>query len=606
MKCFSKVVLVGVVTSFIHAATLAQSFTQQDLEKMVAEMTPYLPQDPRLSYPVKCTVVDKEDVNAYASVYVDPAKKETKPQASMTVFTGLFKHMKEVRLVRAVVAHELAHLSKQHLGKTVNANDLDLLFTRQQEFEADSFGAAVLEKAGYSQKDMRDMLKRLGDLEQKLPGSIKVMGDHADCARRAAAIEKNNNVLRSMVSFVNGEAYMDTRDYLKAMQAFDKASAQEPSFYESKYNAARAALLNYYDRLADKTKESWYIPDFGPSLLMPLSTDRAPVLTDGDRANYELAVERMNAVVKLNPNRSESKELQGTVLILDPDGKPDSIAAGINALTEAAKTAGTPAAKLRIANNIAVGHQRGGNLAKAVETMLIEQRTSKLYNPNIAVNLGSQSLDAKFKGDAGIAEAVLYTYLTRTSSASRGYQKTLANYQKVCADFGYKAREIKDSPINLCRVLSLSDGTNTYSLFDSAFDIVKLLKKAENGTRYSEDYEGLMELSWKNGQFAVLTEQSRVADEYDLDVVRITSYIPGSYVDLKPIDTKINFSFRISVGMAQTEFAKVLDPAAGVQRALVKMSSLENWTYYPGLNLGVLLKDGKVSAITVSPSSNSR
>ena len=122
--------------SFARGGTHQQAtFTVADLQKMVDELSPYLPEDPRFAYPIKCIVEDKNEVNANARIIVDPkAPKDAKPQAKMTVYTGLLTFMKEMRLVRAVVAHEIAHLSKQHLGKGYKPKDLDLICEQKLHF----------------------------------------------------------------------------------------------------------------------------------------------------------------------------------------------------------------------------------------------------------------------------------------------------------------------------------------------------------------------------------------------------------------------------------------------------------------------------------------
>jgi tetratricopeptide (TPR) repeat protein len=605
MKLNVKWVSISAIAFALSSIGYGQSFTQADLEKMVRELEVHLPQDPRLTYPIRCVVETKDEVNAYASAYYDKSKGDkAKPQASMTVFTGLITKMKDLRLVRAVVAHELAHLSKQHLRGKLNASDLDLVLVRQQEYEADFVGAAVLEKAGYNRKDMIDMLNKLGEESKKVPGSIKVMGDHADDARRAANIDKSSLVLRSMVSFTNGEAYMDVRSYLKAMQSFDLAAIQAPQFYESKYNAALAALLNYYEQVDAGVKKNWFLPDFGPSLLQPVSVGKGGTITEGDRANYRIAQDRVRKVLDADSKRQESLIIQGTLLVLDPEGTAANIQAGITTLEAALKSEIIEANRLRIVNNLAVGYQRTGSVVRAMDAMMAEQRKTKVYNSFLAVNLGSQEFGDKFKDDSRLAEGILYTYLTRSSSAAAGYDAVMANYRKLCTKFNLKPREIKEQGINLCRVMSLTDGGTTFNLLDSVFKITDLLGKAENGTRYSEEYDGMMELVWNKGTFSILTEQRKFEDEFNLDILRVTSYNKGAYIDLKPTDTKINLSFRISVGMTEGQFSNILNPAGGVKRQLVKLAELEEWLYYPGLNMGVLMKDGKVAGITVTPSSD--
>lgn len=579
-----------------------ESFTVADLQKMVDELKPYLPEDPRFTYPIKCVVVEKNDVNANASIEIDPkAPKDAKPQAKMTVYTGLLTFMKDIRLVRAVVAHELSHLAKQHLGKTYKTDDLKLIFTRQQEYEADATGAIALEKAGFSRKDMVDMLFKLGESSKDWPGSEKILGDHADTARRANAVAGNNLVIRSMVSFTNGEAYLDARNYLQAMTAFDKASAEAPEFFESKYNAAQAALMNYYNNLPVPLVESWYVPDFGPTLQMPRWEGKAPVITDSDRQNYATALAHVKTAFDASPKRMESLEIQGLVLVLDPEGKADNIREGIKSLNAAMELAMVESDKLRIANNLALGYQRSGDVTQAIKSMFAAQRTSNKYNPYLAVNLGQQIIGDEFKSDALKAEQVIYTYLTRTPDSAQGYQKALANYPVLCKKFGLKPRELNTSPVYLSNVLTLTEKNKMVKILDTIDAITALFGKPENSFRYTTTYRGMKEFLWDGGNFSILVDGRAVGDDEIDEVLRITSYTPGSFFEIKPKERTVNTSFRVTVGMTVDAFSGILDIKGGISRNLVRAGTIEEWTYFPGLNMGVFVKDGKIAGITVAP-----
>ena len=59
--------------------------------------------------------------------------------------------------------------------------------------------------------------------------------------------------------------------------------------------------------------------------------------------------------------------------------------------------------------------------------------------------------------------------------------------------------------------------------------------------------------------------------------------------------------FRISVGMTETDLKRILDPESGEDIDLAKGGQTEEWTYWADLNLGVLIEDGKVKGITVTP-----
>jgi predicted Zn-dependent protease len=590
-------------------------FTTADLEKMVAEISKYLPEDPRLNYPVKCFVVDNPDVNANASAfYPDENKKEGKPTARMRVYTGLFKWMNnDIRLVRAVVAHELAHLSKKHLGSGMKADDLDLVFTRQKEYEADTTGAAVLEKCGYSRKDMTDMLLRLGEVGRTAPASIKVMGDHADCQRRAAAVDKSNLVLRSMVSFTTGEAYMDVRAYNKAKEQFDKAVEEAPDFYEAKFNAAQAALLFYYDNVDPVVKELWYQPDFGASLLLPLSTGKAGELTPQDQSNYAEALRRIRVTSLQLNSRSEATELLGLALVLDPDGKPAAISEGIATLEKALTTAVTPDDRLRITNNLAIGYQRQGNVATAIDKMLAEQKKSTRFNAYLAANLGAQPLPAKVKGDeAKTALNVLYTFLSNTNDQARGYSLVQKSFEDLKKRLNLTTKEISRRGIPICRAFSLTDNGRTVFMLDPFEKYYKSIGVLDVIQSYSSKFSSLLEFVWQGGNFSILTDKQY--DENDkndgritpdlvktLEVIRVTSYNPGAFIEMRSADDKVDVAFRVTVGMSIEEFNKFIDSGSGQARQLIRNAAMEEWIYFQGLNFGIFVKDKKVAGVTVCP-----
>ena len=59
---------------------VAKDFTQADLEKMVGELDKAIPHNSAYLYPVKCSIVDSPNVNAYAT-----ARKEADLQALATI-----------------------------------------------------------------------------------------------------------------------------------------------------------------------------------------------------------------------------------------------------------------------------------------------------------------------------------------------------------------------------------------------------------------------------------------------------------------------------------------------------------------------------------------
>jgi hypothetical protein len=140
------------------------------------------------------------------------------------------------------------------------------------------------------------------------------------------------------------------------------------------------------------------------------------------------------------------------------------------------------------------------------------------------------------------------------------------------------------------------------SLLGKAFDLIDVFGKFESGNRYSSDYLGLLELIWKGGNFVVVTDSIGISpNDDDVEILRATSYSPGSYFVLKPKDSTITLAQRISVGMTKAQLNKLLNLDNSSTKEFVRNGTFETWNYFDGLNVGVLIKDDKVSGITVSP-----
>lgn len=120
-------------------------------------------------------VFKDKDVNAYAvaggKVYIN---------------TGLLDFIKSKDELAFVIAHELAHNELKHCIKriqhSVTASKIDptlgavvqiaystyrLPFNKYEEYEADSLGVVLMQKAGYSKQGALDFFTKLAELEKK-------------------------------------------------------------------------------------------------------------------------------------------------------------------------------------------------------------------------------------------------------------------------------------------------------------------------------------------------------------------------------------------------------------------------------------------------------
>ncbi len=576
--------------------TVAQQFTQADLEKMVAELDAVTPRNERYAYPIKCSVVENDDVNAYATMAREDGGG--KPRATMVVFTGLVKFCNgDRRIIRAVVAHEVNHLARGHVktvGETPAARDANQLWGRQEEHDADICGAISLQKAGFSKQDMVDMLLKLETLRGRRGSWFgRLTGSHPDPKARAAEIADDPKVLRSLLQFDVALAYMDSRQFATASRLFQKAAELEPRLTEAWINSAQSALMHYYDSLPGAVQERWFRPDFGPTLTdTSVTFSRDPEIRDSDRERYKLAIARIQAAQSKVSGSAWLNELADIARVLHPEDTT-SIGSGVQTLQKLLEKLPDGADKLRVANNLALGMHRLGNLRGAYDAMMNAQKATNLFNKQIGENLGRVEVDGRSKELDTLAANVMLTWLRDTPSNSPKWGSIKGHLEATCRKLGIETPKIEQKPIYLCNPLSMTVGGTELSLLTLVDDVVAAMGRPELVISFDERFKDLTEMRWKGGSFSIFTERG--------NVMRLTTYEDGSSLLLKPRDSSLTYTLKISVGMSESDFGGILSIAGGTKKMLARGGELEEWLYYPSINMGVLLADGKVKGITLSP-----
>ena len=566
--------------------------SQADLEKIVAELDHVIPESKKLKYPVKCSIIDKDDVNAYAHV----EKESDGLRASMVIFTGLVKQTHgDIRIIRAVVAHELSHLSREHLFDVdPSARDVRNLWTRQQEFEADKYGAEALVKAGYSKKDMVDMLLFL-DRDQGRGGFWlqNLTADHADPKARAAELADNPKALNALVTFDTALAYEDARNHLYAKKLFDYAFLQWPDLKEALVNSAKCSLLFYYDNLPKAVRSNWWRPDFGPLLTnVHAAVPQATEVTDEDRERWRDAIEATKKAVNDSPKSTDALELAALAMVLEPDAKKDVVNAGRDWFESNLKAVDKETA-LRYANNAAVGYQRLGDIAKASETILEAQKGTNKFNSALGENLGLVKSAGRSKDDETLAANVLFTWLSNTPATSPRWPTVKKTFDDICVNVGIAPKDIQQKPGILCRVITLVTSGKELGILLPAGGVVAAIGTPDKRVLFVEKWPDLQEIRWHNEELTIWTEREKV--------MRITSYEKDAYLLLKPADKSLDTTFKVTVGMSKSEFFAILNESASVLKNLARGGKVDSWNYYPDLNMGVLIDGDKVKAITVTP-----
>jgi len=179
----------------------AAAFAQEVVDKLVAQ----LPPEDR-AYPFKITVVENPQVNAFAL-----------PGGRMALLSGLLKRADSADMVAAVLAHEIAHVTKRHglrhmtrslgviAGLQLLVGDVSGIvailaqgatlavitnYSREHELEADAEGLKLLAKAGFDPAAMPAFFEKLKSLDSsEVPKGLEWISTHPDHDSRIAALK---------------------------------------------------------------------------------------------------------------------------------------------------------------------------------------------------------------------------------------------------------------------------------------------------------------------------------------------------------------------------------------------------------------------------------
>ncbi len=125
--------------------------TLEEIVAIVAEFETVVPRYSEYRYPIDIWINPSDAVNAGAgTIEITNDDGSTYLQAAMEVNVGFLEATNhDRRLLRAVIAHEMAHLALGHAKENADTGDLDHYLTRQEELAADTYGVQYLEALGH-------------------------------------------------------------------------------------------------------------------------------------------------------------------------------------------------------------------------------------------------------------------------------------------------------------------------------------------------------------------------------------------------------------------------------------------------------------------------
>lgn len=591
-------------------------FTAADMDALLAEILAVAPENPNYAYPLEARYLDDANVNAWTFVVERDGVKV--PQ--LELFRGIVELAKgDKDVIRAILAHEVAHLSLGHSLEGFGLRDLQNHHTRYQEQEADRVGAEYLAALGHGVDDMVKVLLMLDEYTRQhhVPWLDVVGSDHTSPIARAAALNGDQGVYEAVRLYEIGLAFMECRNWDGAIAFFDQAFALEPRLHEAPLNAASCALQSYYDKLPAVVQDEWLRPEFGPVLTdANLLASRAIQFTDADRARYLDALNRITAVSgHLYPMMKNF--LLGTAYVLTPEDSEKTLRDGVRELER--MLAAAPAGerwefalwRLSTANNAALGLQRLGEGARGLALLLAEQRADMKYLPAAAENLARLPVGGLSKEDAVAAINVLAHFLKWTPPGAPGVPVATRALGMLTKQHGMQdIATPSPRPVALCKAMSMNIGGKEIGLFEMFGKVSQAFGAIPAAGVINERFPDFRFLLWGDDMSVIGVAEGDT-------LIKLTSYVPGSYLELRPQRaTGIQATFKLTVGMSEADLKALLAPAGedalkGELAYLLSRRSFggpdgqplaeEEWTYYPTLNFGVLIVDGKVAGISVTP-----
>lgn len=567
--------------------------TLDELTKMVRELELHAVKNDNYVYPVKIELLEDDDVNAHATVEFDESNPKAKPQSIMAMYTGFVKHVKgDRRLIRAVIAHELSHLTHGHCTNPIFiARDLSQYMTRQQEREADMTGAALLVRAGYNPQDMVDMLMALDDL-QKAAWLRRVTSTHASPKQRASEVATNPEIWKGLVLFDVGLAQWDARNFARATETFDRVAETQPKLWEARANAGITSLMHYYDMLPAAVQKRWYRPDFGPLLVPdPREKSRDPEIRAADKQRWDDAVRRIKTAIIMVPGiPTVLKDAEALANVLNPNDDAALLQKGADYFSEQLKLAEKDQERsFQMSANLALALQRQGKTTQATDVLYDTITQFGRVNFTIAESFGR---DADVNAKKGLLPQVLAFWLKTASEDADWYDALKARYAEACKAANVTAESISGRTRTFEPAESMTIDGQTVGFFDEESKLLAMGGKPDKAVYFDEKYKTMIEVVWKAGDLQALVERGRL--------LRVTSRLAGSFIELRPTDRADSSRVKVEVGMSKSDLDRAIPMVATSEKNLSNLGVPEKWVYYPNLFFCVQIKDDKVAAITVT------
>ena len=296
-------------------------------------------------WPPSIRLLSEGEINAYATLLVDQVgtgkwKERVDKQGRFLPIIAVDRLMMDEVIqgspdrLATLIGHELSHILLGHVlptnvARRARTGTLKIIFTSEQEHEADINGMKLALAAGFSYRGVREIWEVLSSdtFTRKHPqteySSFEAAGaDHPSWTDRLSYIEKEKaNVWKSMSAFENGATFLQLQQYPSAEEAFLRVTQEFPENYEAWANLGYARLMMYLDAFDPGDLKRY---DLGPLVLgsFYVRSEELRSKTRGvDAKMWQQAVDALRTSLELKPDLSLANASLGIAYLLNPTGR---------------------------------------------------------------------------------------------------------------------------------------------------------------------------------------------------------------------------------------------------------------------------------------------
>ncbi|MFO0968648.1 MAG: M48 family metalloprotease [Gemmataceae bacterium] len=445
-----------------------------------------------------------KELNAYATAHVKLGAiiedGKTRPVVMMTegYLTKLVKGNENI--CAAVMGHELAHLTKDHVGGSrAETGLLFLAFSRDHEIEADLSGMRYALAAGYPCKESITGAFREMKKNTSYTSFEGLHTTHPSWDERLMFLDREQAKLWSAMSaFNNGALFLQLEQYPAAEQCFRAVVKEFPECHEGWANLGYTLLMRYCDALDADDLRHFRIGHIVAGCFYNRPDSLESKVRGIDEKTWHKAVEALKTALALKEDMVLPRACLGIAYLVHPEGKDVKQArlAFEQALASTRKDKGVRgnlSSLMSLLINAGVTELADGNVAAAEEKFGMAERVgAKLDDVPLIRTLDvallfNQALVASEAKDADAKRAALkkwQRYLALAGQDSAWWPLAYDRYAKLARELGDKVTPAEEivkllGPAPTRLTTSVTSGANTVFLSEPIEQAVADLGKGE-------------------------------------------------------------------------------------------------------------------------------